>query len=110
MLTYTLQLYKNAYAGLSRNSWYLLLVMLVNRAGTMVLPFMSIYCTQQLHFSIAQAGIVLSMFGFGSLADAFAGGRITDKFGFYGVQLGALLSGGVLFWYWVFSIVFGRFV
>jgi predicted MFS family arabinose efflux permease len=97
MLTYTLQLYKNAYSGLSRNSWYLSLVMLVNRAGTMVLPFMSIYCTQQLHFTIAQAGIVLSMFGFGSLAGAFAGGRITDKYGFYGVQLGALLSGGVLF-------------
>jgi len=97
MLTYTLQLYKNAYHGLSRNSWYLALVMLVNRAGTMVLPFMSIYCTQQLHFSIAQAGIVLSMFGFGSLAGAFLGGRITDKYGFYDVQLGALVSGGILF-------------
>jgi len=97
MLAYTLQLYKNAYSGLSRNSWYLAFVMLVNRAGTMVLPFMSIYCTQQLHFTIAQAGIVLSMFGFGSLAGAFAGGRITDKYGFYDVQLGALISGGILF-------------
>lgn len=97
MLTATIQLYKNAYHGLSRNSWYLSLVMLVNRSGTMVLPFMSIYCTQQLHFTIAQAGIVLSMFGIGSLVGAFVGGRITDKYGFYDVQLGALLSGGVLF-------------
>jgi predicted MFS family arabinose efflux permease len=97
MLSYTIQLYKNAYQGLSRNSWYLSLVMLVNRSGTMVLPFMSIYCTQQLHFSIAQAGIVLSMFGVGSLVGAFIGGRITDKYGFYYVQLGALVSGGLLF-------------
>ena len=97
MLTYTIQLYKNAYSGLSRNSWYLSLVMLVNRSGTMVLPFMTIYCTQQLHFTIAQAGIVLSMFGVGSLVGAFAGGRITDKYGFYYVQFGALLSGGILF-------------
>jgi predicted MFS family arabinose efflux permease len=97
MFASTLQLYKNAYSGLSRESWYLSLVMLVNRAGTMVLPFMSIYCTQQLHFTIAQAGVVLSMFGVGSLVGAFVGGRITDKYGFYFVQFGALLSGGLLF-------------
>ncbi|MFD1255271.1 MDR family MFS transporter [Mucilaginibacter terrae] len=97
MFASTIQLYKNAYSGLTRESWYLSLVMLVNRAGTMVLPFMSIYCTQQLHFTIAQAGIVLSMFGVGSLVGAFIGGRITDKFGFYFVQFGALLSGGILF-------------
>lgn len=97
MLAYTIQLYKNAYSGLSRHSWYLSLVMLVNRSGTMVLPFMTIYCTQQLHFSIGQAGIVLSMFGVGSLVGAFLGGKITDKYGFYDVQFGALLSGGLLF-------------
>jgi predicted MFS family arabinose efflux permease len=97
MFASTLQLYKDAYQGLSRHSWYLSLVMLVNRSGTMVLPFMSIYCTQQLHFTIAQAGVVLSMFGGGSLAGAYVGGRITDKYGFYYVQLGALISGGLLF-------------
>jgi predicted MFS family arabinose efflux permease len=97
MLNYTLQLYKNAYSGLSRNSWYLSLVLLVNRSGTMVLPFMTIYCTQHLHFTIGQAGIIMSMFGFGSLVGAYLGGRLTDKYGFYDVQFTALLSGGLLF-------------
>lgn len=97
MLTYTLQLYKKAYSGLSRNSWYLSLVMLVNRSGTMVLPFMTIYCTQKLHFSIAQAGIVMSLFGAGAIAGAFLGGRITDRYGFYDVQVFALLTGGLFF-------------
>lgn len=97
MLNSTIQLYKNAYSGLSRNSWYLSFVMLVNRSGTMVIPFMTIYCTQQLHFTIVQAGIVMAMFGAGSVAGAFMGGRITDRYGFYDVQLGALLSGGLLF-------------
>jgi predicted MFS family arabinose efflux permease len=97
MLASTIQLYKDAYHGLSRHSWYLSLVMLVNRSGTMVLPFMSIYCTQQLHFTIAQAGVVLSMFGVGSLVGAYVGGRITDKYGFYYVQLSALVTGGLLF-------------
>src|SRR3954469_25777083 len=35
MISYTRQLYKNAYTGLSRNTWYLSLVMLINRSGTM---------------------------------------------------------------------------
>ncbi|MDT3405495.1 MFS transporter [Mucilaginibacter terrae] len=97
MFNYTINLYKAAYSGLARSSWYLSLVLLVNRSGTMVLPFMTIYCTQHLHFTIAQAGIVMSMFGLGSLAGAFLGGKITDKYGFYDVQFGALLSGGLIF-------------
>jgi hypothetical protein len=44
--------YKEAYSGLARNNWYLALVMLINRSGTMVVPFMTIYCTRQLHFTI----------------------------------------------------------
>jgi predicted MFS family arabinose efflux permease len=71
--------------------------MFINRSGTMVLPFMTMYCTQRLHFSIAQAGIVMAMFGAGSIAGAFIGGKLTDKFGFYTVQTAALLTGGILF-------------
>ena len=97
MFAYTAQLYKNAYSGLSRNSWYLCVVMLINRSGTMVVPFMSIYCIQQLHFSIVQAGVIMALFGTGSIAGAFAGGKLTDRIGFYDLQVGALLSGGLLF-------------
>ncbi|MDB4926434.1 MFS transporter [Mucilaginibacter sp.] len=97
MLAYTIQLYKNAYSGLSKNSWYLCIVMLINRSGTMVVPFMSIYCIQQLHFSIVQAGSIMALFGVGSITGAFTGGKLTDKIGFYDLQVGALLSGGLLF-------------
>jgi len=97
MLASFIQLYKQAYTGLSRNSWYLSAVMLINRSGTMVVPFMSIYCIKQLHFTIVQAGIVMTMFGVGSISGAFVGGKLTDKIGFYDLQVGALLSGGMLF-------------
>ena len=97
MLTSPIQLYKKAYSGLSRNSWYLCLVMLVNRSGTMVIPFMSIYCTHELHFTIVQAGYIMALFGLGSICGAFVGGRLTDKIGFYDLQIFALFSGGVLF-------------
>ena len=92
-----LQLYKNAYSGLSRNSWYLCLVMFINRSGTMVLPFMTIYCTQKLHFNITQAGSIVGLFGLGSITGAFIGGKITDKIGFYDLQIFALATGGIFF-------------
>lgn len=97
MLASTVQLYKNAYTGLSRKTWYLSIVMLINRSGTMVVPFMTIYATQKLHFSITQAGFIMSLFGLGAIVGAFLGGRITDKFGFYPMQIAALLLGGTMF-------------
>jgi len=92
-----IQLYKNAYSGLSRNSWYLCLVMLINRSGTMVIPFMTIYCKQKLHFSYTETGAIMMFFGAGSVAGGFIGGKITDRYGFYDVQIAALFSGGILF-------------
>lgn len=97
MLINTISLYKNAYSGLSKKTWYLSFVMLINRSGTMVVPFMTIYCTQQLHFSITQAGTVMALFGAGAIVGASAGGRITDTFGFYPLQVASLLLGGIMF-------------
>ena len=98
MFTKTVSLYKNAYSGLSTSTWWLSLIMLVNRSGTMVLPFMSIYLTSPaMGYSIAQAGIVMGLFGLGAVAGGFFGGRITDKAGFYPVQVGTLIGGGILF-------------
>ncbi|BAU53731.1 MFS transporter [Mucilaginibacter gotjawali] len=71
--------------------------MLINRSGTMVVAFMSVYCVKQLHFTIEQAGIVMTIFGAGSICGGFFGGKITDKIGFYDLQVGAMMSGGILF-------------
>ncbi|MDN3584868.1 MDR family MFS transporter [Mucilaginibacter flavus] len=97
MLSSLIQSYQNAYSGLSKNSWYLSIVMLINRSGTMVIPFMSIYAIQVLHFTIVQSGMIMAFFGIGSFFGAFIGGKLTDKIGFYDIQVGALLVGGILF-------------
>jgi predicted MFS family arabinose efflux permease len=97
MLSATASLYKNAFHGLSRNTWFLSLVMLVNRSGTMVIPFLTMYCTQKLHFTLTQAGTVMALFGAGAIVGAYIGGRITDKLGFYTQQLASLLLGGIMF-------------
>ena len=97
VITSPVNLYKKAYSGLSKENWYLSLVMFINRSGTMVVPFLTIYCTQKLNFSIVQAGMIMALFGLGSVLGAFIGGKITDKIGFHYLQIGALLSGGLMF-------------
>ncbi|WP_162618723.1 MFS transporter [Pedobacter yulinensis] len=92
-----LSLYKRAYTGLSRDSWLLSAVMLINRCGTMVVPFLSIYCIRELDFTVTQAGILLGIFGAGAIIGSFLGGKLTDWIGFYDVQVGSMLLGGALF-------------
>ncbi|WP_309882687.1 MFS transporter [Chryseobacterium rhizosphaerae] len=75
----------------------LALVMLINRAGSMVLPFLGVYMTNHLHFSIENSGIVLSFFGIGSVIGSWFGGMITDKIGEYKVQSLSLLLSVPLF-------------
>jgi predicted MFS family arabinose efflux permease len=90
-------LYKRAYAGLSPSTWLLSVVLLINRSGTMVIPFMTVYLTQRLHFSIEQAGWVMACFGTGAVVGAFIGGRLSDKIGFYQVQFWSLFLQGLIF-------------
>src|SRR5436190_5236672 len=98
MLSITARTYRNAYTGLSRSTWLLSLVMLINRSGTMVIPFMTLYLTSpKMGYSIGEAGFVFSLFGAGAFSGAFFGGYLTDKIGFYPVQLITLLGGGILF-------------
>ncbi len=98
MFTATANTYRNAYAGLSRSTWLLSWIMLINRSGTMVVPFMTLYLTSpQMGYSIGQAGIVFGVFGAGAFSGAFFGGKLTDKIGFYPVQLITLIGGGILF-------------
>jgi predicted MFS family arabinose efflux permease len=98
MLNATAKTYRNAYAGLSRETWLLSLIMLINRSGTMVVPFMTLYLTsEEMGYSVGDAGIVFGMFGAGAFCGAWLGGKLTDKIGFYPVQLFTLAVGGILF-------------
>ncbi|MGJ1203434.1 MFS transporter [Sphingobacterium lactis] len=81
-----IRLYLNSYKGLSPAAWLLALVMLINRAGSMVIPFLGIYMSSELNFSKPQIGIVLGCFGLGSVCGSWLGGLLTDKFGSFKVQ------------------------
>ncbi len=97
MLQKTATLYRNAYGGISREIWLLAFVMFINRSGTMVIPFMSVYLTQALHFSLPNAGLVVSCAGAGGVLGTYFGGKLTDKIGHYYVQMASLALGGLMF-------------
>ncbi len=91
------QLYADSYRGISQPAWMLAVIMLINRSGAMVLPFLGVYMTDALNFSLKDTGTVLSFFGLGAVLGSSLGGRLTDKIGHFKVQLISLLLSVPLF-------------
>ena len=89
--------YLSSYKGFSREVWVLALITLINRAGTMVIPFLSLYLTNDQGFSLDEVGWVMTFFGLGSVAGSWLGGKLTDILGAYKVMAASLLGSAVLF-------------
>ena len=89
--------YLNTFKGLSPEVWWLALITLINRAGTMVIPFLSLYLTEDLGLTFIDVSWIMSAFGLGSVVGTWIGGKLTDKIGYYKVMARSLLSTGVLF-------------
>ena len=89
--------YIETFKGLSKEVWWLALITLINRAGTMVIPFLSLYLTKDLDFSLKDVGWIMSCFGAGSVFGSWLGGKLTDKIGSYKVMKTSLFLTGLLF-------------
>ena len=92
-----LRYYFDSYKGFRREVWVLTLVSLINRAGTMVIPFLSLYLTGEVGMSLQEVGWVMSAFGLGSLVGSWSGGRLSDKIGPYPTMLWSMITPGLLF-------------
>lgn len=90
--------YKESLSGLSREVWILSGLMLVNRSGLMVVPFLALYLTEDLNFTLIQAGTAGMWFGIGSLISSLLGGYLTDRYGFARIMKFSLIAGGLSFW------------
>ncbi|MEI7510187.1 MAG: MFS transporter [Flavobacterium sp.] len=90
-----LRRYFSNFKGFSREIWILTLITFINRAGTMVLPFLSKYLKEDLHFSYAQVGWIMVCFGTGSMVGSWLGGKLSDKIGFYRIMIFSLFTSGI---------------
>ena len=89
--------YLNTFRGLSTEVWWLALITLINRAGTMVIPFLSIYLNSELQFSINEVAWIMSAFGLGSVVGSWFGGKLTDSIGYHKTMMYSLFATGILF-------------
>lgn len=81
---------------LPRPLWVLALATLINRAGTMALPFLALYLTRDRGFTIEGAGIVVGAFGIGALITGPLGGWLCDRWGATRLMLTSLVTSGLL--------------
>ncbi len=91
------RLYADAFRGLPDVVWRLSAGLFINRAGTMVLPFLSLYLVRELGYGTAAASAVLFAFGLGSIAGSYAGGAICGRMGTVRVQVLSLVLSAAAF-------------
>ena len=83
---------------LPKEVWYLCLAILVNRAGTMVLPFLTLYLTVDRQWSGGTAGLALTIYGIAAIIVAPLAGRLSDRLGSLLIlKLSLFTSGLILF-------------
>lgn len=97
MLKTAFNRYINSFRGFRREIWILTLITFINRAGTMVLPFLSKYLKEDLEFSYGEVGWIMVCFGLGSMLGSYLGGKLSDSIGFYKVMVFSLFVSGLLF-------------
>jgi len=97
MLRTIARTYRDAFSGLPRPVWLLSTATLVNRSGTMVLPFLALFLTAKRGFTTTEAGQVLACYGLGGVAGSYLGGWLCDRFDARRVMGASLLLTGAGF-------------
>ena len=84
------------YSSLPRSVHILCLGTFINRAGTFLVVFLTLWIKEDLGFSIQDATWCMGAYGAGSLLAALIGGQLADAVGRRMVMLFALFGGGTL--------------
>ncbi|WP_306590151.1 MFS transporter [Geothrix sp. 21YS21S-4] len=82
--------------GLPREVWLVCATTLVNRLGTMALPFLVLYLTEGRRWTPQEAGFGMMVFGAGALAAGPFSGRLADRLGHGRILKASLWSSGLL--------------
>jgi len=100
--------------GLPHDMWALFFTSLINRSGTMVIPFLALYLTKKIGVSPAEAGAALLVYGLAAFLAAPLTGKLSDKLGSLKVMKFALFGSGIIFfiysfitnYYWILAASF----
>jgi MFS family permease len=81
---------------LPKEIWVLCGTNLINRMGTMGLPFLIIYLTKSLGFSVADAALILTVYGASALIASPFMGRLSDSIGPLRIMKLSLFFSGIV--------------
>ncbi len=91
------------YLALPRSVHLLCLGSLVNRAGSFVVVFLTLYLQSEMGLGTKFATRAMGLFGLGSIVAALIGGHLADRIGRRAVMLGSFFGGAVILV--IFSLV-----
>ena len=92
--------------GLPRDLWVLAIATLINRLGTMAVPFLVLYLTHELGFSPERAGLCLGIYGVGAIIAAPVSGRLCDRIGAIPIIRASLIGSGLMMLVYPFARTF----
>ena len=81
---------------LPRAVWVQCIATFVNRAGTMVLPFLLLYLTRDMGLSPSTAGAIVALYGATALVTSPFAGRLCDRVGPIRLMTASLLLSGLV--------------
>ncbi|MGE5859417.1 MAG: MDR family MFS transporter [Ignavibacteria bacterium] len=87
---------------LPREMWIIAGGTLINRTGTMVLPFLALYLTTKINLSPDKAGFIITFYGIGALVTAPFVGKLADKIGAFLIMKLSLFFAGILLLFYPF--------
>ena len=90
-----INLYRNAFQGLSTNTWILAITVLINRVGSMVLLFAPLFFTKDLGFTMSESGFAMGAYGIGGILGSYQGGSLSDKYNFVKIMMITLIIAGL---------------
>ena len=84
-----------SFRDLPRTFWILWTGALINRLGGFVMPLLALYLTGQRGIAVEQVGVVIALYGAGTLAAGTVGGWLADRIGRRRTLILALVLGAL---------------
>ncbi|HRC57219.1 MAG: MFS transporter [Myxococcales bacterium] len=96
MFAATLRHISQVRATTPRVYWIVWWGSLINRIGGFVVPLLTLYLTGDRKLSVADAGVVVSMFGLGQVAASVVGGHLADRIGRRATMMIGMFGGAAM--------------
>ncbi len=84
------------YLQLPRAVYLLCAGTLINRAGTLLIPFLTLYLTEHMHTTVRFAAWAMAAYGIGAIGAVLVGGHLADTLGRRAIMLASLTGSAAL--------------